>query len=257
MTDRKLAVVTGASRGIGYQLARYAAQEGWSLVICADDADELEQAADKLRRLGAEVEALALDLSTAHGVDALWSALEGRDVDYLIANAGRALGRAFHDQDWEDVKTLIDLNIVQTTSLVHKVGRRMRERRAGRILITGSIGGFVPGPFDAVYNASKAYLDSFAFAIGEELKDSPVSVTVLMPGPTETEVFERNDLGDAPIADKQKDDPAMVARKGFDAMLAGERSATPTFRDKMIVALSGVVPDRLTAKLHRAGAEPQ
>ncbi|KAF0677160.1 SDR family NAD(P)-dependent oxidoreductase [Profundibacterium mesophilum] len=257
MTD-KIAVVTGASTGLGYQLARFAAEDGYSLIICADE-EKIHEAADKLRRLGAEVEPMVVDLATRHGVDSFWQAIADREIDLFFANAGRALGEAFHDQDWAAIKRRIDLNLLQTTSLLHRVGRKMHARGSGRILVTGSIGGFVPGPYDAVYNATKAYLDSFCYALQDEWKDGPVTLTCLMPGPTETEVFDRpeNDLADAPIAESQKDDPVEVARAGYDAMMRGERGVVPGVTSKILTMLAGVVPQSILARVHRAGAKPE
>ncbi len=256
MTD-KLAVVTGASSGLGYQLARLAAQDGFDLIIAADE-ESIHDAAEKLRSLGAKVEAAVIDLSNRSGVTEFWNQLEGREIDFFAANAGRALGHAFHDQDWADVKRLIDLNILQTTSLLHKIGRKMQARGQGRILVTGSIGGFVPGPYDAVYDATKAYLNSLSYALQEEWKDSDVTLTCLMPGPTETPIFHRpeNDLEDAPIADSDKDDPTEVAEQGYTAAMRGDRRAIPGFSSKVMTMLSGVVPDSVLAKIHRQGAEP-
>lgn len=252
------AVVTGASTGIGYQLARRAAEDGHALMICADE-DEIHVAADKLRRLGAEVEAKVLDLSTRHGVDAFWEWIAPRDIDLFFANAGRALGHAFHDQEWDLIKRLIDLNVLQTTSVLHKIGRKMHQRGSGRILVTGSIGGFVPGPYDAVYNATKAYLDSLCYALQDEWKDGPVTLTCLMPGPVDTPIFHResNELEEAPISGSDsKGDPTEVARTGYDAMMKGERGVVPGLSNKVITMLSGVAPQSLLAKIHSAGAKP-
>jgi short-subunit dehydrogenase len=258
MADAGLAVVTGASSGLGYEFARFAVEDGYVLVICADEP-EIEHAADKLRRLGGVVEALQADLATAAGREALWQAIADRDVDLFFANAGRALGHAFSDQEWRAIDRLIELNVVQTTLMLHRVGRKMQARGAGRILVTGSIGGFVPGPFDAVYNGTKAYLDSLCAALRDEWRDGPVTLTCLMPGPTETPIFERegNDLSDAPIAKKEKDDPTAVARAGYDAMMRGEAGVVPGFTSKLITMLSGVVPQSVLAQIHRRGAEPR
>ncbi len=170
------------------------------------------------------------------------------------------MGHAFHEQSWTDIKRLIDLNVLQTTSVLHRVGRKMRARGQGRILVTGSIGGFVPGPFDAVYNATKAYLDSLCYALQEEWKDTNVTLTCLMPGPVETQIFHRpsNDLADAPIAESDnKADPVEVARAGYDAMMRGDRGVVPGLTSKVITMLSGVVPQTMLAKIHRWGAEPR
>ncbi|MHA6344355.1 SDR family NAD(P)-dependent oxidoreductase [Roseivivax sp. CAU 1761] len=254
----KLAVVTGASTGLGLRLARLAAEDGHDLVICADE-EEIHAAADELRQLGVAVEASVVDLASRDGVRTFLDAVGPREVDLLCANAGRALGRAFADQDWQDIKRLIDLNMLQTTTMLHHFGRRMAQRGRGRILVTGSIGGFVPGPYDAVYNATKAYLDSLCYALQDEWKDSGVTLTCLMPGPTETPIFYRkgNDLADAPIAEKQKDDPDMVARKGYEAVMAGRRGVVPGLHNRAITALTGLVPESVLARIHRMGAKPE
>lgn len=254
----KLAVVTGASTGLGYQMARIAAQDGHDLVICADE-EKIHEAADKLRSLGATVEAMVVDLSGRAGVEAFWEAIEGRDVDLFCANAGRALGHAFADQDWADVKRLIDLNILQTTSLLHQMGKRMHARGSGRILVLGSIGGYVPGPYDAIYDATKAYLNSLCYALQDEWRDSPVTLTCLMPGPTETPIFHReeNDLSGAPIAEHDKDDPVKVAERGYEAVMAGRRGAVPGLQNLAVTMLTGLVPESVLARIHRMGAEPE
>ena len=183
------AIVTGASTGIGLELARCCAQSNFDLLIAADEP-KIETAAASLRGLGAAVEAVE-DLSTLEGVDKLYDASKriGRPVDALLANAGRGLGRAFLDQDFTQIRRVIDTNITGTVYLIHLIGNDMRRRNAGRILITGSIAGFIPGSFQAVYNGTKAFLNSFSFALREELRDTNVSVTCLMPGATETKFF--------------------------------------------------------------------
>jgi short-subunit dehydrogenase len=141
----------------------------------------------------------------------------------LLANAGRGLGKAFLDQRWPDIRHVIDTNVTGTLYLLHKIGRDMRTRGRGRVLITGSIAGFMPGTFQAVYNGTKALLDSFSFALRAELKVSGVTVTCLMPGATETEFFERADMLDTKVGQSKKDDPADVAKVGYDAMMRGPR----------------------------------
>ena len=197
---RGLAVVTGASTGIGYELAKCCANHGFDLLIAADEADIAETAA-QLRGVGVAVDAVEADLATIDGVDKLYAAAKGRPVEVLLANAGRGLG---------------------TIYLVHKVGRDMRARGSGRILITGSIAGFMQGTYQAVYNGTKAFLDSFSFALRHELKDTGVTVTCLMPGATETDFFERADMMDTKAGTARNDDPAEVAATGFQAMMNGD-----------------------------------
>ena len=259
MSDAKFAVVTGASSGIGYELARFAVEDGYDLLICADEP-EIDDAAHKLRRLGGTVQTMQVDLATREGTDAFWAAVGDKHIDIFCANAGRALGTAFHEQNWDAVQWLIMLNMVQTTTLLHRVGLRMQTQGQGRILVTGSIGGFVAGPYDAVYNSTKAYLDSLCYALQDEWRDSPVTLTCLMPGPTETPIFTRpeNLLADSPIAKSDsKDDVTVVARAGYDAMLAGEKGVVPGLTNKLIAMLAGIVPQSILAELHRRGAKPQ
>ncbi|HVX75533.1 MAG TPA: SDR family NAD(P)-dependent oxidoreductase [Bradyrhizobium sp.] len=253
----QFAIVTGASTGIGLELARICAREGFDLLITADEP-EIHDAARMLREekgTGA-VEALQADLATVEGVDALHGAARGRPVDVLMANAGRGLGHAFLDQEWPRIREVIDTNITGTTYLIHKVGRHMRSRNKGRILITGSIAGFTPGSFQAVYNASKSYLNSLSFALREELRDTEVSVTCLMPGATETEFFARADMLDTNIGTTEKDDAAMVARTGFDAMMKGEADVVTGLKNKVQSAVANVTPAETLAKQHRKMAEP-
>jgi uncharacterized protein len=253
-TNRPLAVVTGASSGIGYELAKLCAENGYDLVVAADRP--LEEGVQVFRGLGAEVVAVETDLATTEGVDELLAAVAGRPVDALLANAGHGLGRAFLDQDFEEARHVIDTNITGTVYLIQKVGREMRARNKGRILITGSIAGFMPGSFQAVYNGTKAFIDSFSFALRNELKETGVTVTCLMPGATETEFFERADMLDTKVGTQEKDDPAKVARDGFDAMLAGEGDVVSGWQNKLQTTLANVTPAGVLAEQHRKMAEP-
>ncbi|KZY48229.1 oxidoreductase [Roseovarius sp. HI0049] len=257
MTDQtRLAVITGASTGIGRELARICAQEGHDLVLCANEA-ALDEVAAELRDK-VQVETLQADLATETGVNDLVTRLEDRQVDYLMANAGVGLGEAFLDQDFAEIRRVIDLNVTGTTLLLHKAGRLLKRQGRGRILVTGSIAGFMPGSYQAVYNATKAYLDSLSYALRNELKDTEVSVTCLMPGPTETEFFDRAHMEDTPVGkDDDKDDPAMVARKGYDAMIRGQSGVVTGFMNKVQATFSGLLPDTVLARMHRRMAEPE
>lgn len=252
---RPLAIVTGASAGIGYELARICAENGFDLIIAADQP-KIQDAARDLRSLGAAVEAVEADLATLEGVDRLYAAAGGRPVEALLANAGHGLGRAFLDQDFTQVRHVVDTNITGTIYLIQKVGRDMRARGRGRILITGSIAGFLPGTYQAVYNASKAFIDSFAFALRHEVKEQGITVTCLMPGVTETEFFERADLMDTKIGQSKKDDPADVARTGFDAMMRGDGDVVSGWHNKLQAAIASVTPAGMLAEQHRKQAEP-
>jgi short-subunit dehydrogenase len=252
---RALAVVTGASTGIGYELAKRCAEEGFDLIVAADEA-EIERAAADFRALGAHVETVEADLATVEGVDRLYDKIDGHEVEVLIANAGHGLGRGFLDQDFDEARHVVDTNITGTIYLIHKVGRDMRARNNGRILIVGSIAGFMPGSFQAVYNGTKAFIDSFSFALRNELKDTNVTVTCLMPGPTDTEFFERADLMDTKVGQQKKDDPAMVARVGFEAMMKGEGDVVSGWKNKLQSAIANLTPAGMLAEQHRKMTEP-
>ena len=252
---RPLAVVTGASAGIGYELAKLCAENGYDLLIAADQS-KINEAAQAFRQLGAQVDAVEADLATLEGVDQLYAALKGRPVEALLANAGHGLGHAFLDQDFGEVRHVIDTNITGTIYLLQKVGRDMRSRGQGRILITGSIAGFMPGTYQAVYNGTKAFIDSFSFALRAELKDSGVTVTCLMPGATETEFFERAGMMDTKVGQSAKDDPADVAKTGFEAMLRGDGDVVSGWKNKVQSAVATITPSGILAEQHRKMAEP-
>ena len=250
-----LAVVTGASSGIGRELAKGCARRGYQLVLAADEP-AIHKVADELKAMGTIAEAVECDLATVAGVDRLCEALKGRAVDALLANAGIGLGKAFLDQDFEGIRKVIDTNVTGTVYLIHRIGRDMRARASGRILITGSIAGFMPGTFQAVYNGTKAFLDSFSYALRNELKDSGVTITCLMPGPTDTRFFERADMMDTKVAASRKDDPAMVAEAGIAAKLQGEGGIVTGWKNKLQVAMAHVTPAEILAARHRSMAEP-
>jgi short-subunit dehydrogenase len=252
---RPFAIVTGASTGIGFELAKRCAKEGYDLLIAADEP-AIKEAAMSLRSAGTEVEAVEADLATTEGVDKLYAAAKGRGVDALLANAGRGLGRAFLDQNFDEAQRVIDTNITGTVYLIHKVGYDMRRRNSGRILITGSIAGFIPGSYQAIYNGTKAFLNSFSFALREELKETKVTVTCLMPGATETEFFKRADMMDTEVGTTEKDDAAEVANNGFEAMMKGEGDVVSGLKNKVQSAVANVMPAGVLASQHRKMAEP-
>ena len=252
---RPLAVVTGASSGIGYELAKLFAENNYDLVIAADEPAIVE-AADAFRRAGSTVDAIQTDLATTEGVDQLLAAIGGRPVDALCANAGQGLGKGFLEQDFGDIMQVVNTNITGTIYLLHKAAPAMRERGRGRILLTGSIAGLMPGTYQAVYNGTKAFVDSFSFALRAELKDTGVTVTCLMPGPTDTEFFERADMLDTKVGQGKKEDPAKTAKTGFDAMMKGEGDVVSGFMNKVQAAIAAVTPQSALAELHRGMAEP-
>jgi short-subunit dehydrogenase len=253
--EKPLAVVTGASTGIGFELAKCCGENGFDLVIAADEP-KIRLAATSLRETGASVETLEVDLATLEGVEALYAMTRGRPVAALLANAGHGLGHAFLDQDFGDVRHVIDTNVTGTLYLVHRIGRDMKRRGEGRIMITGSIAGFMPGTYQAVYNGTKALLDSFAFALRAELKDTGVTVTCLMPGATETEFFERADLMDTKVGVEAKMPASDVAKQGFDAMMRGDGDVITGWQNKLRAAIAHLMPAPALAEVHRKMTGP-
>jgi short-subunit dehydrogenase len=254
-SSRPLAIVTGASSGIGYHLAKICAEKGFDLII-ASDQQEIERAGQEFGTSGVSVDAVEADLSTTEGVDTLLEKVAGRPVAYLLANAGHGLGKGFLDQDFVEVRHVIDTNITGTIYLIQKIGRGMRDRGEGKILVTGSIAGFLPGTYQAVYNATKAFIDSFSFALRAELKGSGVTVTCLMPGATETDFFERADMLDTKVGAGKKDDPADVAKSGFDAMMRGDGDVVSGWHNKLQSAIANITPAGVLAEQHRKMAAP-
>ncbi|MCW2337893.1 short-subunit dehydrogenase [Sphingobium sp. B2D3A] len=252
----KFAIVTGASTGIGFELAHLIAQDGYDLLVVADEP-LIDAAAQDFRRHGGDVRSLEADLSTLDGVDRLLAAAEGRRIEVLCANAGVGTGGPFLEQDVAMWRRSVDTNVTGTVYLLQKVLADMVARNDGKILVTGSIAGYIPGTFNAVYNATKAFIDNFTEALRNEIKEAEgVTLTTLMPGPTDTEFFERAGLLDTQVGQQDKADPAKVARDGWKALLDGKGHIVSGLSNKLQVAAAGVVPQAMLAEQHRKLAEP-
>jgi short-subunit dehydrogenase len=255
---RPLALVTGASSGIGFELAKQFADHGFDLVVAAED-EELTTAARELAGRGVQVETVKVDLGTAQGVDELYQHVvqAGRPLDAAALNAGIGSSGGFDETPLDRELQLVDLNVRSTVQLAKYIVRDMVGRGEGRILFTSSIASTMPGTFAAVYNASKSFVQSFALALREELRGRGVTVTSLMPGPTDTEFFERADMTDTKIGSGEKDDPADVARDGYEALMAGKERVVSASRKTKVQGRAGrFVPDSVKAKMHRAQAKP-
>lgn len=257
-SQKPFAVVTGASSGIGLELARQFARNGFDLLIVAEDA-AIQTAAQTLRQHGCDVQAIQHDLATLEGVDNTYAAIKacGRPVDALALNAGVGAGGAFIDIDLQKELNLINLNIVSVVHLAKYVLRDMHARNQGRVLFTASVVSEMPGPFQAVYAASKAFVLSFAVALRNELKDTNITITALQPGATETNFFHRAGLDDTKVGQSKKDDPAEVAKEGFEALMAGkENVVSASLKTKMLGIAENILPDAVKAELHRGMSEP-
>jgi uncharacterized protein len=256
---RPLAVVTGASNGIGYELAKQFAQNGFDLLITATGAS-INEAARSFEGLGAKVETVEADLATYDGVEKLYDQIKaiGKPVDAIAINAGVGVGGDFaRETDLKDELNLINLNVVSTVHLAKRVVKDMVDRSKGRILFTSSIAALMPGSFEAVYAASKAFVHSFAEGLRNELKDTGITVTALMPGPTDTNFFHRADMDDTKVGTSKKDDPAQVAKQGFEALMAGkDHIIAGSLKTKVMGMASELLPDTVNAEMHRKISEP-
>ena len=246
MATSPLAVITGSSSGIGLELAKLALKDGYSLILAADRPFDTA-----LAQIGRKnVETLNADLSTSEGVAQLDALIGDRQVDVLCANAGHGLGQAFLDQDFQALQGVININITGTLELVHRVGARMRRQGSGRILLTGSMAGLLPGAYQAVYNASKAFINNFSYGLRHELKEYGVSVTCLMPSVTETPFWERGGIRDTKAGAGAKDSPDKPAVAGWKAMKAGKGEVSPGIKHNLGKAILKVMPAELAAAIN-------
>ncbi len=259
--SRPLALVTGASSGIGYELARKFAERGFDLVVVSSDENKLNEAAQSLSAIDedAHIQAIPADLSSADGVDKVYESVCAlhRPVDVLAANAGVGVHGEFADEtDLEDEIALINLNVTSQVHLIKRVSHDMVQRGEGDILITSSVAGVMPGPRMAVYAASKAFLRSFGEAIRQEMKDKGVNVTVLMPGPTETDFFERAQMQDTVVGQSSKQDAASVATEAIEALERRDDEVVAGLKNKVQIGAAKLMSNEMRAKVHGAQTKP-
>lgn len=249
---RPFAVVTGASSGIGLHLAKELAKRGYDLLVNAENS-AIRDAGDALSAGDAEVEIVQADLTTAEGVEALVAAVRGRPVDALCLNAGVANAGPFVETSLEDDLALINLNVTAPVHLAKRLLPAMVSRGKGQVLVTASIAGIMPGPWYATYAASKSFILSWAEAVRYEVRNTGVTITALMPGPTDTNFFDRAGMADTEVADMKKDQPQDVARDGIDALMEGkDHVVAHSWRNKVQATLGKGMPEPAKARVHAA-----
>jgi uncharacterized protein len=258
MTTKPKVLITGASSGIGRELADIFGRNGYELFLTADD-DLLDKAVAELRSTGAAVDGHRANLAAPDDVELLAAWVhDAGDVQALVLNAGTGTGGAFAGPtELGDHLAVVDVNVRSTVHLTKLLVPAMISAGHGRIMVTSSIAANSPGPYNSVYNASKAFLSSFAQALRDELRGTGVSVTSLMPGPTDTRFFERAGMTDTKIGSGPKDDAATVAAQGFSAMMKGtDHVVAGSLRNKIQSVAGHLLPDPLLAAVHRRMAAP-
>jgi uncharacterized protein len=253
-----LALVTGASSGIGFELAKLFAADGYDLVVAADD-NAIQASADKLGATGIGVRAVQVDLRKPDDVELLYRSAtgDGRALDVAVLNAGIGRAGPFVDGDLDTDLSIVDLNVRSTVHLAKLVLRDMAARGEGKVLFTSSIASTMPGSLQTVYNASKSFIQSFSEALYDELRHTDVTVTSLMPGPTDTDFFRRGHMLDTVVGRMRKDDPADVARQGYDALMRGSRKVVAaSVMTKAMGVANRVLPDSVKAVASRVISLP-
>ncbi|MEU6548941.1 SDR family NAD(P)-dependent oxidoreductase [Streptomyces sp. NPDC046915] len=257
---RPLALVTGASSGIGHELALLFAINGFDLVATGR-SEKIDEAAAGLARHGADVTAVRADLAEADGVETVWRAVEktGRPLEAAVLNAGRSIGGAFLDTDLDDELSLIDLNVTSVVHLAKHVARHMAANRRGRILITSSLSATLPTPYETVYGPSRAFTRMFALGLREELKEHGVSVTTLMPGATDSDFHARAGMNNTAFGPGMKKNSRKdVARQGFLAMMDGQAQVVGGDLTTRRTALEHrFLPETFKAARHARMARPR
>lgn len=257
--EGQFAVITGASSGIGYELAKQFAKNGFDILITSLNPDHIEKAKDGLKDFGVGVETFAADLSTHEGIEALYAHIKSfnRPIDAVAINAGIGVYGEFKDTSLEDEHTLINLNIMCPVHLSKRIVRDMLAQGKGRILFTASVASTVPGPLMAVYNASKAFVFSFSEALREELSDSGIVVTALLPGATETNFFRRADMEHSKIGQMKKQPASEVAEAGYNALMADKDHVVAGMGNKIQTMMGKIMPETYKAKKEHDEAKPE
>jgi len=258
-TNKKYALITGATSGIGYELAKLFAKDQYNLVIVARNTEELEKASNEFKQSGVEVITISKDLSNVEAPLEVYNEIKskGIQIDVLVNDAGQGQYGLFSETDIERELEIIRLNIGATIALTKPFLKEMIARKDGKILNLSSIAGKTPGPYQAVYHGTKAFVQSFTEAIRSENKDNGVTITALLPGATDTDFFNKADMNDSKIVqDGGMSSAADVAKDGYDALMSGDDMVISGFRNKAMIGLNNLTPDHLVADMMKSQQEP-
>jgi len=256
---KHFALITGASSGIGYELAKLFAKDRFNLVIVGREEARLKRAAVVLEDQGVEVIRITADLFEPNAAFDLYEQIQAKNIqiDVLVNDAGQGVYGKFVDTDLSKELNIIQLNISALVTLTKLYVREMVARGSGKILNVASIAGKIPGPYQAVYHGTKAFVHSFNEAVRAEIKDTPVTITSFLPGPTDTDFFRKADMLDSKaVQEGAFADPADVAKDGYEAMIAGKDMVISGFKNKLQVAMGNVTPDSLLAEQTGKQQEP-
>jgi short-subunit dehydrogenase len=248
--NNRYALITGATEGIGYELARLFARDGYNLVIVARTEKNLQETSKVLsKEFGIEVIPIAKDLFEPNAAFELYDEVKAKNivVDALVNDAGQGQFGLFIESDIRRQLEIIQLNVSSLTALTYLFAKDMAARKEGKILQLASIASELPGPWQAVYHATKAYVLSFTEALINELKDSGVTLTALQPGATDTDFFNKAEMQNSKILDTKLSDPVKVAKDGYEALMKGDDKIVSGFKNKAMVASSNVMPDTMVA----------
>lgn len=248
MENQKTALITGGTSGIGKELAKLFAKDKYNLIIVARDRAELDSTKNELQSFGITVKTIAKDLSDMEQAKALCNEIN-TPVHVLVNDAGQGLYGLFTDNELERELGIVHLNICATVILTKHFLKEMVARGEGKIMNLGSVAGKLPGPWQAVYHASKAFVLSFTTAIREEVKDSGVTLTALMPGVTDTDFFNKAGMNDSKVVQDKEAmaDPADVAKEGYDALMAGKDRVVAGWKNSLEVHAANLLPDSAVA----------
>lgn len=245
------ALITGATSGIGYELAKLFANDGYNIIMVARTQQDLEQRTQEFKNeYGIEVITISKDLFEPDAAFELYDEVKskGLQVDVLVNDAGQGQFGLFVEQDIRRLLDIIQLNINSLTVLTHLLVKDMVQRNEGKILQLASIASETPGPWQAVYHGTKAYVLSFTEALINELKNTNITVTALQPGATDTHFFNKADMLNSKVLDTKLSDPAKVAKDGYDALMKGDDKVVSGLKNKVMVAMSNVMPDTMVAE---------